>query len=124
MYNISINSRNMSGKTWYTATEVADIVVNLPDDNSPNTNFKDEDELDMKSDLEDIYNLPQPESETETSEIRSSSQSKSVEEANAHFSEEEQQPALPNARFMATSLSNHVDNLIEGIHKIKSNDCE
>ena len=63
----------MSGKTWYTAAEVADIAVNLPDDNSPNTNFKDEDELDMESDLEDIYNLPQPESETETSEIRSSS---------------------------------------------------
>ena len=35
MASISINSLNVSGKTCYAAAEVADIVVNLPDDNSP-----------------------------------------------------------------------------------------
>ena len=29
-----------------------------------------------------------------------------------------------NARFMVTSLSNLVDNLAEGIHKIKCKDCD
>ena len=31
---------------------------------------------------------------------------------------------IDSARFMATSLSNTVDNLTEGIHKIKSKDSE
>ena len=30
----------------------------------------------------------------------------------------------PSARFMACSLSNLVDNLAEGIHKIKCKDCD
>ena len=30
---------------------------------------------------------------------------------------------IDNGRLMATLLSNLVDNLIEGIHKIKCNDC-
>ena len=80
----------MSGKTWYTAAKVSDIVVNLPDDNSPDTDIEVEDESDIGSDLDDIDNFLQPESETEISEIESSSESESVEEANAHFSEEEQ----------------------------------
>ena len=42
--SIGINSLNMSGKTWYTTAEVADIVVNLSDGNSPDTDIKDEDE--------------------------------------------------------------------------------
>ena len=33
----------MSGKTWYTVVEAADIAVNLPDDNSPDTDTEDED---------------------------------------------------------------------------------
>ena len=33
----------MSGKTWYTAAEEADIAVNLPDDNSLDTDIEDED---------------------------------------------------------------------------------
>ena len=65
----------MSENTWYTAAEVADIVVNLPDDNSPDTDIEDGDESDIESDLDDIDDLPQPESETETSEIESSSES-------------------------------------------------
>ena len=39
MSGISINSLNMSGKTRYTIAEVADFVVNLPDDNSPDTDI-------------------------------------------------------------------------------------
>ena len=31
---------------------------------------------------------------------------------------------IDSARFMASSLLNLVDNLAEGIHKIKSNDCD
>ena len=31
---------------------------------------------------------------------------------------------IDSARFMATSLSNLVDNLTEGIHKIKCKDCD
>ena len=31
---------------------------------------------------------------------------------------------IDSARFMASSLSNHVDNLAEGNHKIKSKDCD
>ena len=42
--SIGINSLSMSGKTWYTASEVADIVVNLSGDNSPDTDIKDEGE--------------------------------------------------------------------------------
>ena len=30
---------------------------------------------------------------------------------------------IDSARFITTSLSNHVDNLAEGIHKIKDCDC-
>ena len=30
---------------------------------------------------------------------------------------------VQNARFLARSLSNLVDNLVEGIHKIKCKDC-
>ena len=86
----------MSEKTRYTDAEVADIVVNLPDDNSPDTNIEDEDESDIQSDLEDIDNLPQLESETETSETESSSESKSVEEASAHSSEQEQSYLMQN----------------------------
>ena len=78
MSSINVNSLNMSEKTRYTTAEVADIVVNLPDDNFPDTNIEDEDESDIQSDLEEIDNLPQPESETETSETESSSASKSV----------------------------------------------
>ena len=52
----------MSGKTWYTVVEATDIAVNLPDDNSPDTDIEDEDESDVESDLEDIDNLAQPES--------------------------------------------------------------
>ena len=88
----------MSGKIWYSAAEVADTVVNLPYDNSLDTDIEDEDESDIESDLEDIDNLLQPESETETSENESSSESESVEEARTHSSEEEQQPALLNAQ--------------------------
>ena len=87
----------MSEKTWCTTQEVADIVVNLLDDNFPDTDIEDQDESDIESNLEDVNNLPQTESETETSENESSSESESVEEANAHSSKEEQQPALPNA---------------------------
>ena len=90
MSNININSLNISGKTRYTAAEVADIVVKLPDDNSPDTNIEDEDGSDIESDLEDIDNLPQPESETKTSAIESSSESKFVEEGSAHSPEQEQ----------------------------------
>ena len=43
MSNISIKSLYMSGKTWYTVVEAADIAVNLPDDNSPDTDIEDED---------------------------------------------------------------------------------
>ena len=32
--------------------------------------------------------------------------------------------SIDSARFMETSLSNLVDNLTEGIHKIKCNDCD
>lgn len=92
MCSISINSLNMSGKIWYTAEEAADIVVNLPDDNSPDTDTENEDESDIESDL------PQPEPETETSETESSSASESLEKASAYSSDEEQQPALPNAQ--------------------------
>ena len=31
---------------------------------------------------------------------------------------------IDSARFMTSSLSNLVDNLTEGIHKIKRNDCD
>ena len=31
---------------------------------------------------------------------------------------------IDSARFMATSLSSIVDNLTEGIHKIKCKDCD
>ena len=31
---------------------------------------------------------------------------------------------IDSARFMATSLSNLVDNLTEGVHKIKCKDCD
>ena len=31
---------------------------------------------------------------------------------------------IDSARFMASSLSNLADNLTEGIHKIKCNDCD
>ena len=86
---IGINSLNLSGKTWYTAAEVADIVVSLPDDNSQDTDIKDEDEEDIETDLEDTDNLPRPESETETSEVESSSESESLEKASAHSFEEE-----------------------------------
>ena len=67
MSSISTNSPNISEKTWYTAAEVADIAVNFPDGNSPDTDIEDEDESDIESDLEDIDNLRQLESETGTS---------------------------------------------------------
>ena len=31
---------------------------------------------------------------------------------------------IDSARFMVSSLSNHVDNLAEGIHKIRCKDCD
>ena len=79
----------MSGKTQYTAAEVADIVVNLPDDNSPDTDIEDGNESDIESILGDTDNLPHPESGTETCETESSSESESVEEESAHSSKDE-----------------------------------
>lgn len=85
----------MSRKTWYTAEEVAEIIVNLPHDNSIDTDIEDDlDESDADFDVE-IDNLPPLESEIEASEVESSSESEYEESSQSSSSSEEDQPQQP-----------------------------
>ena len=98
MFSISNKSFDMSRRT-YTAEEIADIIVNLPDNNSNETDIEDDlDESDADFSVE-TDNLPpaefeneategsENESETEVSEIESETEASEIES-----SSEEDQP--------------------------------